>query len=181
MLSSSSRKIEARDNLFHDPVLINRGADIASIGQSTNGPVTLTPVPLVTNYGLSHGPWRLVNAWTGRPGDHGRARGFFAGNCPANPQYQYVQASDVQSYFTMAETYTFGDRMFQTNQGPSFPAHQYILSGDRRRCACQEDPRPSGTTRYVLRGGHSQANYQRTNGTTGAGCLAPPGASGRSD
>ena len=25
--------------------------------------------------------------------------------------------------------YAFGDRMFQTNQGPSFPAHQYILSG----------------------------------------------------
>ena len=23
----------------------------------------------------------------------------------------------------------FGDRMFQSNQGPSFPAHQYILSG----------------------------------------------------
>jgi phospholipase C len=29
----------------------------------------------------------------------------------------------------MATQYTFGDRMFQTNQGPSFPAHQYIVSG----------------------------------------------------
>src|ERR1700735_3561272 len=29
----------------------------------------------------------------------------------------------------MAETYTFADNMFQTNQGPSFPAHQYIVSG----------------------------------------------------
>ncbi len=29
----------------------------------------------------------------------------------------------------MAEQYTFGDRMFQTNQGPSFPAHQFIISG----------------------------------------------------
>jgi phospholipase C len=48
---------------------------------------------------------------------------------PANVEYQFVQASDVQPYFTMAETYTFGDRMFQTNQGPSYPAHQYILSG----------------------------------------------------
>lgn len=35
----------------------------------------------------------------------------------------------MQPYFTLAETYTFGDRMFQTNQGPSFPAHQYIISG----------------------------------------------------
>ncbi len=29
----------------------------------------------------------------------------------------------------MAEQYGFADRMFQTNEGPSFPAHQYILSG----------------------------------------------------
>ena len=29
-------------------------------------------------------------------------------------------------YFAMAEQYTFGDRMFQTNEGPSFPAHQFI-------------------------------------------------------
>ncbi|MGB7281351.1 MAG: alkaline phosphatase family protein, partial [Candidatus Acidiferrum sp.] len=28
-----------------------------------------------------------------------------------------------------AEQYTFGDRMFQTNEGPSFPAHQFIISG----------------------------------------------------
>jgi hypothetical protein len=37
--------------------------------------------------------------------------------------------SDVQPYFAMAEQYTFGDRMFQTNEGPSFPAHQFILAG----------------------------------------------------
>jgi phospholipase C len=35
----------------------------------------------------------------------------------------------------MAETYTFGDRMFQSNQGPSFPAHQYILSGSSAQTA----------------------------------------------
>jgi phospholipase C len=29
----------------------------------------------------------------------------------------------------LAEQYTFADRMFQTNQGPSFPAHQFIISG----------------------------------------------------
>jgi phospholipase C len=51
-------------------------------------------------------------------------------NCaPPNPQFKYVQGGDVQPYFQMAETYTFGDRMFQTNQGPSFPAHQFIISG----------------------------------------------------
>ena len=36
---------------------------------------------------------------------------------------------NLNPYFQLAEQYTFGDRMFQTNQGPSFPAHQFIISG----------------------------------------------------
>ena len=42
--------------------------------------------------------------------------------------YSYVPRSEVQPYYTMAETYTFAD-VFETNQGPSFPAHQYLISG----------------------------------------------------
>jgi phospholipase C len=118
------------DNLFHDPVLISRGADIASSGMnSQNQTIPLTPVSLVTEYDLSHSHKAFLSELNGAdqvnvncpPGNP---------NCaPPNPQFQYVQASDVQPYFTLAETYTFGDRMFQTNQGPSFPAHQYIVSG----------------------------------------------------
>ena len=56
-----------------------------------------------------------------------------AANCPPNAhlnaQFMYVMPSDVQPYFALAEQYTFGDRMFQTNEGPSFPAHQFIISG----------------------------------------------------
>jgi len=51
-------------------------------------------------------------------------------NCPyANPQYGYVPATDNGPYTTLAAQYTFGDRMFQTNEGPSYPAHQFIFSG----------------------------------------------------
>jgi phospholipase C len=51
-------------------------------------------------------------------------------DCPApNLQYMYVNPSDVGPYFQMAQTYTFADEMFQTNEGPSFPAHQFIISG----------------------------------------------------
>jgi phospholipase C len=46
-----------------------------------------------------------------------------------NPQFMYVNPADVQPYLTMAAQYTFADHMFQTNQGPSFPAHQFILGG----------------------------------------------------
>ena len=35
----------------------------------------------------------------------------------------------LQPYFQIAETYGFANYMFQTNQGPSFPAHQFLLSG----------------------------------------------------
>ena len=81
-------------------------------------------------------------------------------NCPSDPQYQYVQASDVQPYFTMAETYTFGDRMFQTNQGPSFPAHQYILAG----------------TSAISEKSTIYAAENPGGAKGGAGCLAPVGA-----
>jgi phospholipase C len=50
-------------------------------------------------------------------------------SCPSNPQFAYVPQSEVQPYLTMAQQYTFGDRMFATQQGPSFPAHQYLISG----------------------------------------------------
>ena len=49
--------------------------------------------------------------------------------CPPNPQFMYVDPAQVVPYFQLAQSYTFGDRMFQSNQGPSFPAHQFIISG----------------------------------------------------
>src|SRR6202521_1788642 len=55
-----------------------------------------------------------------------------AKDCPApDLQFGYVDptATYIQPYFQMAEQYTFADRMFQTNQGPSYPAHQFILAG----------------------------------------------------
>lgn len=45
------------------------------------------------------------------------------------PQYSYVIRSDLQPYFDIATSYHFANCMFQNNEGPSFPAHQFILSG----------------------------------------------------
>jgi len=45
------------------------------------------------------------------------------------PPYTYVQRTDVEQYFDIAEDYGFANYMFQTNEGPSFPAHQFIFSG----------------------------------------------------
>ena len=129
------------DDLFHDPVLISRGADIASSGlNSTGQTIPLTPINLGTtgpnpqNYDLSHANGAFVKMYDGGKMDGANLIPCSpAANCPPlahpNPQYHYVIPSDVAPYFAMAEQYTFGDRMFQTNEGPSFPAHQFIFGG----------------------------------------------------
>ncbi len=129
------------DNLFQDPVLISRGADIASSGlNSTGQTIPLSPIDLGTtgsnpqNYDLSHANGAFVSMYDGGKMDGANLIPCSpAANCPPNahpnPQYMYVKPADVQPYFALAEQYTFGDRMFQTNEGPSFPAHQFIISG----------------------------------------------------
>jgi phospholipase C len=84
--------------------------------------------------------------------------------CPTGMQdctFAYVNPSDVQPYFQMAEQYTFADRMFQTNQGPSFPAHQFIISGTSA---------PSTGSNLFA------AENPKTNGPPDAGCYAPVGS-----
>jgi phospholipase C len=119
------------DNLFHG--LPN--ADIANTGLNSKGQVvSLTSVDLANPYDLFHNHHAFDLMY-----DNGKMDGadligisclMGVTNCPPpNPQFQYVDPSQVQPYFQLAQQYTFGDRMFQTNQGPSFPAHQFIISG----------------------------------------------------
>jgi phospholipase C len=86
------------------------------------------------NYDLSHTHAAFVSMYDGGKMDGANLIPCGpAANCPPNahpnPQFMYVAPADVQPYFALAEQYTFADRMFQTNQGPSFPAHQFIISG----------------------------------------------------
>jgi len=130
------------DNLFHDTVLMARGADIASIGMNSLGEtVPLIPIDLGTagsnpqNYDLNHSNAAFVSMYDGGKMDGANLIECqdSAVNCSPsvhpNPQFRYVKPADVAPYFAMAEQYTFGDRMFQTNEGPSFPAHQFIIAG----------------------------------------------------
>jgi phospholipase C len=117
------------DNLFQDPVLIARGADIVQSGINAQGQtVPLSPTPLGVNYDINHSHTAFLkmcdlNTATGQCKMDG------AQTAPQHSAFVYVKPSEVQPYFQMAEQYAFGDRMFQTNQGPSFPAHQFIISG----------------------------------------------------
>ena len=129
------------DNLFQDPVLIGRGADIVQQGKNSSGQtISLASIDLGTtgsnpqNYDLSHAHSAFVSMYDGGKMDGADLIPCTpAAECPPNahpnPQFMYVTPSDVAPYFAMAEQYTFGDRMFQTNEGPSFPAHQFIFGG----------------------------------------------------
>ena len=46
----------------------------------------------------------------------------------SNLVYSYVPQSEIQPYWTLAQRYTLADRMFQSNGGPSYPAHQYLIA-----------------------------------------------------
>jgi phospholipase C len=157
------------DNLFQDPVLISRGADIASSGLNSQGQtIPLQPVDLgmvgsqPANYDLGHFHVDFVSMYDGGKMDGADLVSCApTENCAAltNPQFRYVNPSDVQPYFAMAEQYTFGDRMFQTNQGPSFPAHQFIIAGTSA---------PTATSNLF-------AAENMTLSLDNAGCVAPEG------
>jgi phospholipase C len=120
------------DNLFHG--LPN--ADIVNSGVNSLGNVIpLTVVPLSINYDNDHSHAAFLAMYDGGKMDgadkvYSACSGTPVPGClPTNPQFKYVDPNDVQPYFLLAEQFTFGDRMFQTNQGPSFPAHQFIIAG----------------------------------------------------
>ncbi|MGH9501780.1 MAG: phospholipase C [Terriglobales bacterium] len=119
------------DNLFQG--LPN--ADIAASGLNSQGQtIPLVAMPLAVNYDMTHTHPSFVKMY-----DNGKMDGadLIPVTCksddppcpPANPQFGYANPSEVAPYMQLAKQYTFADRMFQTNQGPSFPAHQFIISG----------------------------------------------------
>jgi phospholipase C len=155
------------DNLFHDPVLMARGADIATSGINSSGQtIPLAPTSLGVNYDLNHAHSGFVAMYDGGKMDGADkvniACSKGAANCPPpNAQFRYVQASDANPYFQLAEQYTFGDRMFQTNQGPSFPAHQFIISGTSA---------PTPTSHSFM----AENSVGIANAFGNAGCTSPP-------
>ncbi len=112
-----------------------RGANTAHWGlNSRDKKVALVPVDLTAPYRVGHTHRNFLIEYNG-----GKLNGWnlAASGCahgqtcpPAGKRiYGYVPQNEVQPYWTMASEYALADNMFQTNQGPSFPAHQYLVSG----------------------------------------------------
>ncbi|MFZ0774122.1 MAG: alkaline phosphatase family protein [Candidatus Sulfotelmatobacter sp.] len=143
--------------------------DIASSGtDSTGATITLLPIDLGTvgtsgnpdNYDLSHAHSAFVDMCNLNASGVCQMNGadLIPYSCtvgtagcppPPDPQFMYVYPNDVAPYLTMAQTYTFADHMFQTNEGPSMPAHQFIISGTSAPSAGSnlfEAENPAGVT-----------------------------------
>src|ERR1022692_3629446 len=127
--------------------------------------VSLQPVGLATNFDLDHGHGNSkLSGWnfeytnqgiTGKPGVNVPAScGGYTFGCtvPSNnySQFMYVYNTPVTNtdkskgglldpYIKLATTYGWGNRMFQTNQGPSYPAHQFIFGATYAPTA-EDDP-----------------------------------------
>ena len=112
------------DNLFNG----YPGADTVQGGMRGNELVPLAPVSLGDSRDLNHSHKQWWQDW-----DQGNMDGFAQGG--SNLAYSYVPEKDVEPYWALAQQYVLGDRMFQSNTGPSFVAHQYMIAGQSENVA----------------------------------------------
>jgi phospholipase C len=111
------------------------GADTVRTAKNSEGQtVQLLPVPLTAPYDISHRHSAFETEYANGLGDgfdRVGSRCHAGAKCPPPDMraYGYVPKKEVEPYYVMATRFTFASRMFQTNEGPSFPAHQYLLSG----------------------------------------------------
>lgn len=107
--------------------------------QSPSGTTQPTTVPLGNTYDLSHAHGAFLSMY-----DSGRMDGagdiVCSGTCPSKPQFKFVDNSTgaVNPYLELATQYGWANYMFQTNQGPSFPAHQFLFGGTSAASAADD-------------------------------------------
>ena len=103
----------------------------------TVDPVSGTPLvaqSLATTFGASHSHLQFVKQYDGGlmdgfPKSIANCRKNKPPSCPYSV-FSYVPASETQIYRKLATVDgLLSDATFQTNQGPSFPAHLYAISG----------------------------------------------------
>ncbi|GAC1412527.1 MAG: alkaline phosphatase family protein [Candidatus Velthaea sp.] len=113
------------DNLFNG----FPGADTVSTGVTHAGQrVPLKPTPFEGPYDPDHSHQAWVTDY-----DHGRIDGFdVPQTTPPGPpdfNYAYVPQTETVPYWTLAKRFTFADRNFAAETGPSYPGHQYLIAG----------------------------------------------------
>jgi phospholipase C len=102
---------------------------------SPSGVTKPHPVKLASTYDLTHTHHAFMVMCDAGPGNTCRMDGAdfesCAPACPKNPEFGFVENTSgiLNPYLELATQYGWANYMFQTNQGPSFPAHQYLFGG----------------------------------------------------
>ena len=153
--------------------------DISPCGLSNQSgtvvPVTLTGVPLYGSNDPSHAHTAFEEMCDPDPANGYACRNDGAWQIkPLNDSYAYVEDPAVVNYdgsaghlldpyITFAKGYGWANFMYQTNQGPSYPAHQFIFSGTSARSTAEDT-----ASTFI------SENFKPAK--TAVGCLAPPDA-----
>ncbi len=130
--------------------------DIQNFGINKAGnKVLLGPMPLGTTSYQDHSHDGFVKMCNpDSTSNVCRMDGLPSTGCPFSPQcsYMFVNPSDVGPYLALAQQYGWANFMFQTNQGPTMPAHQFIFAGtsvataddDAQAIFISDNPDPNG-------------------------------------
>ena len=136
---------------------------------SEHGFIRPATIPLANKYDLSHAHSAFVamcdaDMVRGVCKMDGAAAIACTGTCPKQAPFRYVDNSTgiLNPYLDLATQYGWANYMFQTNQGPSFPAHQFLFGGTSAPSAADD---AAGIFAADNPGGAS----------TDAGCAAPAG------
>ena len=138
------------------------------------------PVGFTAPYDLDHSHWAFKQmcdnsfAINSPCKMDGAARVECQGTCPGKPKFRYVDNSTgvLNPYLDIATQYGFANYMFQTNQGPSFPAHLYLFGGTSAPTA-NDDANGIFVAENSVPGGKPSGCVADVN--TVVGVISPPG------
>ena len=141
------------DNLFQG----FHGADTVASGTASDGStIPLKPVSMTYGVDPNHNYADFAASSDGGKMDGFDKVGDFPKSEP-NLSYAYIPRSEVQPYFDLASAYALADRMFQSNNSASYPAHQYVIAAQSANVINVPTAQPwgcdapAGTTVTMLR------------------------------
>jgi phospholipase C len=170
--------------------------DISPCGLSSKSgkvlPVTLTGTSIKATFDPNHAHFAFEKICDPDP-SHGfacRNDGAWSVNKGAKSPYTYVLNPSVTNYdgsqgllldpyLAFAEQYGWANYMYQTNQGPSYPAHQFLFSGTSARSAAEDaastfmsdNPNPNSAVGCLASRNGSASLLSPLLGGLGDGCV----------
>jgi phospholipase C len=116
------------DNIFNG----FPGADTSKTGFDSHGNQhTLRPISFSTQCDPLHSHQQFVSEYNDGAMNGWNNAAISCRNSNSLPDgvFAYVSNTYTAAYWAVAGNYAFADEVFQTNEGPSLPAHQYLIAG----------------------------------------------------